>query len=84
MGKTLQQRFSFGLLKLGYTEQPRTAHYRVFHHPKSYRPWIYVGSGGALRWNSHGKVSKGTIVCGPQTRLTILEAVEGQPTPETA
>lgn len=70
--QTVQQRLAHGLLILGFTEIKPTTHYRVFKKPGDNR-YFYVGSAGALRFNTTGKVST-TTVCGERTRAKILAA----------
>ena len=58
---TVASRLVAGLIALGYVEQPRTTHYRVFAKPNSV-PRLYVGKAGALRFSGTGRVTQSRVV----------------------
>jgi hypothetical protein len=72
--QTIAGRLIAGLTALGFVEQKRTTHYRVFMGQWGAAPlWCYVGRAGGLRTNRVGKVSD-TISASPRFRVRVLDA----------
>ena len=72
---SLQSKYAIALAAAGFREEKPTALYRVFQgvYPAFNGAggyiWIYLGRSGAVRFNRHGKISKGSSPIDPRTTL---------------
>lgn len=73
MAKTLQERFTVALERLGYILLKITPRYRVYGSPKIGHQKIYLGSHGALRI---GRTWHASRPIGEKVRQSLLRVAE--------